>query len=100
MLLSSVLPLSSGDVSVELDVVCHVHGCKKNAEVCSMWCECINCLNTATPEPATDTSLLHLSLEEEIADNLTEEVGDIMGWVFGNVQGGSSNTQNLSDLED
>ena len=58
-------------------------GCKKNAEVCSMGCKCINCLNTATPEPATNTSLLHLSLEEEIADNLTDEVGDIMGWVFG-----------------
>ena len=56
-----------------------------------MGCEYINCLNTATPEPATDTSLLHLSLEE---------VGDIMGWVFGNVQGESINTQNLSDLED
>ena len=86
MLLSSVLPLSSRDVSVELDV-CGIigmsRGCKKNAEVCSMGCKCINCLNTATPEPATNTSLLHLSLEEEIADNLTEEVGDIMGWVFG-----------------
>ena len=58
MLLSSVLPLSSRDVSVELDV-CGIigmsRGCKKNAEVCSMGCKCINCLNTATP----DLQLIH-----------------------------------------
>ena len=33
-------------------------GFKKNTKICSMGCECINCLNTATPEPATDTTPL------------------------------------------
>ena len=62
-----------------------------------MGCECINCLNTTTPEPVTDTSLLHLSLEEEIVDNLTEEVDDIMEWVFASVQEENSNSQYLED---
>lgn len=64
-------------------------GCKKKKRYCSAGCECISCVNTATPEPATDNSLHQLILEEEIAtttqcnDSLTEEVDKIMDWVFG-----------------
>ena len=64
MLLSSVLPLSSGDVSVELDVVCHV--AVKRMQRSVQWDVNVSIVRTQ----------------------------------FGNVQGESSNTQNLSDLED
>ena len=59
-------------------------------------------MNTATPGPVTNTStsLLHLTLEEEREYDLTEDVDDIMDWVFGDMHEESSNTQCFSDFED
>ena len=74
--------------------------CGKNGKHCSEGCECRNCCNTATPEPTTNISLHHLSLEEEIDDHLAKEVDEIMEWVFGDSHDESSSTQYSSDLED
>ena len=73
---------------------------KKNGKHCSEGCECRNYCNTATPEPTTNISLHHLSLEEEIDDHLAKEVDEIMEWVFGDSHDESSSTQYSSDLED
>lgn len=75
-------------------------GCKKNGKHCSEGCECKNCSNTATPEPVTDTSLHHLSLEEEIVDDLAEEVDEIMELVFNDKHNESISTQYSSGSED
>ena len=75
-------------------------GCKKNGKHCSERFECKNCSNTATPEPVTDTSLHHLSLEEEIVDDLAEEVDEIMELVFNDKHNESISTQYSSRSED
>ena len=68
-------------------------GCRKRGKECSEGCECSSCTNIKIGRQQTKDSLLDVTLEElEGGECQTEDIDDIMDWVFGGHEVDSDNS--------
>ena len=83
--------------------------CKRKGKLCSEGCECTNCLNIQTAshtEQANGDILLEVTVEESVTEENetvtddTDNVDEIMDWVFGDYGYNSSSGEDSDDLED